>query len=156
MQEPFPHQGAVSTQQQQPPPGDSGNNNHEIYMTSEEIFFQTQNRSSPVDTILSGASTSAPTTLLTISKIPIKPLPKMDKGPTRRGVHHSKPAHNYSIFDDLAQYPTVMSALEVLHSCPNQRKALLYALGTIDPIDSSLIDFDLDKATPMLPSLVAF
>ena len=50
-------------------------------MTGEEMFFQTQNQNydTPLDTNASGASTSAPTTPLTISKIPIEPLPKMAK-----------------------------------------------------------------------------
>ena len=51
-------------------------------MTGEEFFFQTwnQNYDTPPDTNTSGASTSAPTTPLTISNMPIEPLPKMAKG----------------------------------------------------------------------------
>ena len=58
--------------------------------------------------------------------------------------------------DDLAQSPTAMSALEVLQSCPKQHKALLSVLGVIDPTDTCLMSFDLDKSTPRLPSMVAF
>ena len=84
MQEPFPHQGIVSTQQQTPEYSEK--NSHEIYMTSEEIFFQTQNQNydTPLDTNTLGASTSTPKNPLTISNMPIEPLPKMAKGPTRR------------------------------------------------------------------------
>ena len=102
MQKSFPHQGTVNTQQQNPE--DFGKNNHEIYMTGEEMFFQTWNRSydTPPNTTTSGASTSAPTTPLTISKMPIEPFPKMVKGPNRQTSNYSKAAHNYNIVDDLA------------------------------------------------------
>ena len=43
-----------------------------------------------------------------------------------------------------------MSALEVLQICPSQGKALLSAIGGIDPADSSLLTFDLEKFTPRL------
>ena len=79
MQEPSPHQGTVITQQQNPE--DSEKSNHEIYMTGEEMFFQTQNCNYdiPLDTDTSGASTNALNIPLTISNIPIEPLPKMAK-----------------------------------------------------------------------------
>ena len=80
----------------------------------------------------------------------------MAKRPTRRAGNYSKEAHNYSIVDDLAQSPTAMSNLEVLQSCPKQRKTFLSALGIINLADTCLMNFDLDKATPRLPSMVAF
>lgn len=49
-----------------------------------------------------------------------------------------------------------MSVLEVLQSCPTQRKELLSSLGEIDPVDSRLMVFDREKATPHLPSVIAF
>ena len=52
---------------------------------------------------------------------------------------------HYSIVEDLAQAPSAMSALEVLQSCPSQRKSLLSAIGGIDPADLDLITFDLDN-----------
>ena len=58
--------------------------------------------------------------------------------------------------DDLAQSLTAMSVLEVLQSCPTQQKALLSMLGAINPFDTRMMDFDLDKAIPRLPSMVAF
>ena len=80
----------------------------------------------------------------------------MAKGPTKRAGNHSKLAHNYSIVDGLAQSLIAMSALEVLQSCPKQMKALISMLGAIDPGDTRLMDFDLDKAMSRLPSMVAF
>jgi hypothetical protein len=49
-----------------------------------------------------------------------------------------------------------MSALEVLQSCPAQRKALLKAIGGIDPTDTNLIIFDLEDHIPRLPPQLAF
>nr|KUM49932.1 hypothetical protein ABT39_MTgene3160 [Picea glauca]QHR89049.1 hypothetical protein Q903MT_gene3068 [Picea sitchensis] len=44
-----------------------------------------------------------------------------------------------------------MSALEVLQSCPTQRKALLLAIG-----GSSIITFDTDYSKPRLSHQIAF
>ena len=52
--------------------------------------------------------------------------------------------------------PLAMSALEVLQSCPTQRKLLLLALGVVDLQDSNLMIFDLENFTPRLPHQMAF
>ena len=111
MHEPFRHQGTVSTQQQNP--DDSVKKNHEIYMTRDEMFFQTRNWNydTPPDSTTSGDSTSALIAPLTISKMPIEQFPKMAKGPDRRAGNYSKVAHNYKIVDVLAQSPATMSML---------------------------------------------
>jgi hypothetical protein len=49
-----------------------------------------------------------------------------------------------------------MSALEVLQSCPAQRRALLKAIGGIDPTDTNLIVFDLEDHIPRLPPQLVF
>lgn len=49
-----------------------------------------------------------------------------------------------------------MSALEVLQTCPSQKKALLQSLGTIDHVDSQLMTFNLDKSELCLPPVIAF
>jgi hypothetical protein len=68
----------------------------------------------------------------------------------------ARAAQNYSIVEDLAQTPSAMSTLEVLQSCPTQRKALLKAIGGIDPIDMNLIIFDLEDHIPRLPPQLSF
>ena len=55
---------------------------------------------------------------------------------------NARAAQNYSVVEDLAQAPCAMSTLEVLQSCPTQRKALLSSIGAIDPNDTGLIMFD--------------
>jgi hypothetical protein len=78
--------------------------------------------------------------------------------PLRRNVHNpqARDAHNYSLVDDLAQYSAAMSVLEVLQTCPTQRKSLLSALGAVDPADTRLITFDIDNEEPHLPALITF
>jgi hypothetical protein len=49
-----------------------------------------------------------------------------------------------------------MSALEVLQSCPAQRRDLLKAIGGIDPTDTNLIVFNLEDHIPRLPPQLAF
>ena len=74
------------------------------------------------------------------------------KGALRRSSYNpnSCAAQHYSIVEDLAQAPSVMSALEVLQSFPSQQKALLSTIGGVDPTDSSLLTFDLENFTPRL------
>jgi hypothetical protein len=69
---------------------------------------------------------------------------------------HARVAQNYNIVEDLAQVPSTMSSLEVLQSCPAQRRALLKAIGGIDPTDTNLIVFDLEDHIPRLPPQLAF
>jgi hypothetical protein len=69
---------------------------------------------------------------------------------------HAHAAQNYNIVEDLAQAPSVMSALEVLQTCPAQWKELLKAIGGIDPLDTNLIIFDLEDHIPRLPPQLAF
>jgi hypothetical protein len=85
----------------------------------------------------------------------LRPPPK---GVVRKSAFnpHARAAQNYSIVEDLAQAPSAMSALEVLQSCPTQRKALLKAIGGIDPTDTNLIIFDLEDHIPRLPPQLAF
>lgn len=65
-------------------------------------------------------------------------------------------AQHYGIVEDLAQAPCAMSALEVLQSFRTQRKALLTAIGGVDPYDTSLISFDSNNCEPHLPPSVIF
>jgi hypothetical protein len=70
--------------------------------------------------------------------------------------HHSHVAQNYNIVEDLAQAPSAMLALEVLQTCPAQRKAPLKAIGGIDPTDMNLIIFDLEDHITRLPPQLEF
>lgn len=69
---------------------------------------------------------------------------------------NARAAQHYNTVEDLAQAPSAMSALEVLQTCPMQWKSLLFAIGVIDPSDSSLITFDLETHVPHFPHQIAF
>ena len=49
-----------------------------------------------------------------------------------------------------------MPALEVLHTCPVQCKALLSVIGGLDPTESNLISFDTEHRAPRLSHQLAF
>ena len=59
-----------------------------------------------------------------------KAAPHIPKGVLKRLGHNpnARATHNYSVVEDLGHTPCAMSALEVLHSCPLQRKDLFLPL----------------------------
>jgi hypothetical protein len=133
-----------------------------ILLTSEEeILLQTRNRQYPPTAESTPTSTEAnPTPIGPPLVIPLpsaEPPLRIPRIPLRRNVHNpqARAAHNYSLVDDLAQSPAAMSVLEVLQTCPTQRKSLLSAMGAVDPADTRLITFDLDNCEPRLPAAVA-
>jgi hypothetical protein len=170
LQNPIPHQGVINTQQdaQRPPPqmGQYHNPNNPaertILLTSEEeILLQTRNRQYPPTAESTPTSIEAnPTPIgppLVIPRPSAEPPLRIPRIPLRRNVHNpqARAAHNYSLVDDLAQSSAAMSVLEVLQTCPTQRKSLLSAMGAVDPSDTRLITFDLDNCEPRLPAAVA-
>lgn len=75
----------------------------------------------------------------TIPKVPRAPLCQMGHNP------HAKVTHSYNIVDDLSKLLVAMPTLEVLHTHPSQKKVMLSTLDVIDPLESHLMTFDLDK-----------
>jgi hypothetical protein len=117
--------------------------NHNILLTGEEeIILQTCGcqYGMPPD--------STPTTYevdpTTVGQPLMIPCPNTEPNPhipcisLRRNVNnpHARETHNYSLVDDLAQSPRVMSLLEVLQTCPSQQKSLIFSLGAVDPADT--------------------
>ena len=64
---------------------------------------------------------------------------------------NAQATQNYSLVEDLGQTPCAMSSLEVLQTCPTQRKALLYALGVGDDSSPSMIKFETHGIQPRVP-----
>jgi hypothetical protein len=134
-----------------------------ILLTSEEeILLQTRNHQyhAPVESPPIPPETN-PTLVgpqLVIPRPTSEPPLRIPRIPLRRNVHNplARAAHNYSLVDELAQSLATMSVLEVLQTCPTQRKSLLSTLGAVDPADTRLITFDLDSGEPRLPALIAF
>jgi hypothetical protein len=82
----------------------------------------------------------------------------ISKGAFKKASHNpnARATHNYSVVEDLSQTPCTMSALEVLQSCPSQRKALLAALGSTKTCNLGTIMLDTTDLKPPLPYHVAF
>ena len=93
-----------------------------------------------------GKEPDPPGTPLHIEKPVDKPeaAPRIPKGFLKRLGHNpnARAAQNYSVVKDLGHTPCAMSALEVLQSCPSQRKALLSTLGVNDDNSFSVIKFE--------------
>jgi hypothetical protein len=80
------------------------------------------------------------------------------KGAFKKASHNpnAKATQNYSVVEDLSQTPCAMFALEVLQSCPAQRKALLTTLGSTETCNLSTIMLDTADLKPRLPYHVVF
>ena len=88
--------------------------------------------------------TSTSTTLdmsLHFPRPPMEGASKVLQFPLCHIAHNTtaRAALDYSIVDNLTQYPTTMSTLEVLKTCPSQCKEFLSALSAVDPSNSRLI-----------------
>ena len=69
---------------------------------------------------------------------------------------NAQAAQFYNVVEDLAQAPCAMSTLEVLQSCPTQRKNLSTALGALDPDNTNLIHFNVENYKYRLPHKLSF
>ena len=80
------------------------------------------------------------------------------KSTLRKAVFNpnARAAQFYNVVEDLAQEPCAMSTLEVLQSCPTQRKNLLTTLGALDPDNSNLIHFNVENYNSRLPHKLSF
>ena len=83
--------------------------------------------------------------------------PRIPKGVLKCSRHNpnAQATQNYSVVEDLGHTPCAMSALEVLQSCPSQRKDLISALGVNDDNSSSMIKFETTGLQPRLPYYVS-
>ena len=83
-------------------------------------------------------------------------MPNIPKGVFKKTLHNpnARAATNYSVVEYLAQTSCVMSALEVLQSCPTQWYALLASLGSMDS-SSLMTKFNLSDVKIHLPYHVA-
>ena len=69
---------------------------------------------------------------------------------------NARVAQFYNIVEDLAQAPCAMSTLEVLQSCPTQRKNLLTALVSLERDNMNLIHFNLENHKSRLHHQLVF
>ena len=83
--------------------------------------------------------------------------PHIPKGVLKCSGHNpnARATQKYSIVEDLGQTPCAMYVLEVLQTCPPQRKALLFSLGVSDDSSSSIIKFETQGVQPHFPYYVS-
>jgi hypothetical protein len=85
-------------------------------------------------------------------------MTRIPKGAFKKDSHNpnTRAAQNYSVVEDLSQTPCAMSALEVLQSCPTQRKSFLAALGSTETCNPGTIMLYTTHLKPFFPYHVAF
>jgi hypothetical protein len=99
-----------------------------------------------------------PSLPLQIEKSLVETMTCIPKGAFKKYSHNpnARAAQKYSVVEDLSQTPCAMYALEVLQSCPSQRKALLTTLGSTKTCNPGTIMLDTTDLKPRLPYHVAF
>ena len=105
-----------------------------------------------------GSPKSSSTIPLTIEKPILDMILRPPKSTLRKAIFNpnSQAAPFYNVFEYLAQEPCAISTLEVIQSCPTQRKNLLTTLGAKDLSDMNLIHFNPENLNPRLPHQLAF
>ena len=92
-----------------------------INMVQSQTLLHTRNKNYETEALEKGKSISETSDPLTIKK-PAEPMPKIQKCVFKKELHNpnARAVANYSVVEYLTQTPYVMSALEVLQSCPAQ------------------------------------
>jgi hypothetical protein len=140
-------------------PPQNASSSANVYMMKSDAFIATRahdySKSSASD---KGKEAEIPSLPLQIEKTLGETMTRIPKGAFKRASHNpnARAAQNYSVVEDLSQTPCAMSALEVLQSCPAQRKALLTALGSTETCNPGTIMLDTTDLKPRLPYHVAF
>jgi hypothetical protein len=140
-------------------PPQNASSSANVYMMKSDAFIATRahdySKSSASD---KGKEVEIPSFPLQIEKTLGETMTRIPKGAFKRASHNpnARAAQNYSVVEDLSQTPCAMSALEVLQSCPAQRKAFLTALGSTETCNPGTIMLDTTDLKPRLPYHVAF
>ena len=106
----------------------------------------TEKKSNEVQLEKPSNSTPPPNNSLHIEKPILEEIFHPPKSTLHKSIinPNARATQYYNIVEDLAQAPCAMLALEVLQTCPTQRKNLLTALGAMDPKNSNVVTFKLD------------
>jgi hypothetical protein len=163
---PFQHglnltQASTSTeggsQETFPPPNNPSSTN--VYMVRGYSFITTRAHDySKPSASEKGKEVELPSLPLQIENTLGETMTRIPKGAFKKASHNpnARATHNYSMVEDLSKTPCAMSALEVLQSCPAQRKALLTALGSTETCNPGTIMLDTTDLKPCLPYHVTF
>jgi hypothetical protein len=105
-----------------------------------------------------GKEAEIPSLPLQIEKNLGETMTCIPKGVFKKSSHNpnARATQNYSVVEDLSQTPCAMYALEVLQSCPSQRKALLSTLGSAETCNTGTIMMDTTDLKSHLPYHIAF
>jgi hypothetical protein len=145
------------SQENCPPPNNSSSAN--VYMVKSDALIMTRAHDySKPSASKKGKEAEIPSLPLQIEKKLGETMTHIPKCVFKRASHNpnARAVQNYSVVEDLSQTPCAMSALEVLQSCPTQRKALLTALGSVETCNLGTIMLDTNDLKPRLPYHVAF
>jgi hypothetical protein len=140
-------------------PPQNASSSANVYMMKSDAFIATRAHDySKPSASEKGKEAEIPSLPLQIEKTLGETMTRIPKGAFKRASHNpnARAAQNYSVVEDLSQTPCAMSALEVLQSCPAQRKALLTALGSTETCNPGTIMLDTTDLKPRLPYHVAF
>jgi hypothetical protein len=130
-----------------------------VYMMKGSVDITTRTRDYGMpNTYENGKEAENPSLPVQIEKMLRETMKCIPKGTFSKASHNpnERVSHNYSMVEDLSQTPCAMSALEVLQSCPSQRKALLFALGSAETCNLRTITLDMNDLKPRLSYHVAF
>jgi hypothetical protein len=130
-----------------------------VYMMKGYAFILTRVHDySKPNTYEKGKEAELPSLPLQIKKTLGETMTRIPKGTFKKASHNpnTRATHNYSVVEDLSQTPCAMSSLEVLQSCPSQRKDLLVILGSTKTCSPGTIMLDTTNLKPHLPYHVAF
>jgi hypothetical protein len=145
------------SQENCPPPKNPSSAN--VYMVKIDAFITTRAHDySKPSASEKGKEAEIPYLPLQIEKTLGETMTRIPKGAFKRASHNpnARAAQNYFVVEDLSQTPCAMSALEVLQSCPAQRKSLLTALGSTETCNLGTIMLDMTDLKPRFPYHVAF
>jgi hypothetical protein len=140
-------------------PPQNASSSANVYMMKSDAFIANRahdySKSSASD---KGKEAEIPSLPLQIEKMLGETMTRIPKGAFKRASHNptARATQNYSVVKDLSQTPCAMSSLEVLQSCPAQRKALLTGLGSTETCNPGTIMLDTTDLKPRLPYHVAF
>jgi hypothetical protein len=144
---------------QEPPPPTNNPASANVYMVKGDAFISTRAHDySKPSTSEKGKEYELPSLPLQIEKMLGETMTCIPKGTFKNNSHNpnARATQNYSVVEYLSQTPCAISALEVLQSCPSQRKVLLTALGSIETFNIGTIMLDTTNLKPRLPYHVAF
>jgi hypothetical protein len=140
-----------------PPPNNFSSVN--VYMVRGDALIMTRAHDySKPSASEKGKEVEIPSLPLQIEKRLGETMKHIPKGAFKKDSHNpnARATQNYSMVEDLSQTPCVMSALEVLQSCPTQRKALLTSLGSTETCNPGNIMLDTNDLKPRLTYHIVF